>query len=304
MANPIWNLRAVPDTAANHVFNNTLLEYGQFGVESDTGRFKLGDGMTRWNSLGFLSAGNIASIWFGSSTEAGNLLEHSTTDGGLTLKPSKLAAAATLAEGLAGTLTFNNIEALRQASPHLGAAGTTGVILRNMLTAMGTDFAGLGSTAHTGKTLQERIKEVSDMISGGQLDFTQILKDDLTVTDKTWSSSKISSTISSLVNTAISNLVGAAPEALNTIYELADALVSNQGLVNTISQELGNCVKFSVQSLSPEQKTQARANISAASTTDLGDVSEQGGQTLLQYFNTIFSSGVSTNTPRVLPPFN
>jgi len=304
MTTPNWSLRAVPDTAANHVFNNTLLDAGQFGVETDSGRFKLGDGVTRWNNLLFLEAGGITSIWFGASTEAGNLLEHSTTDGGMVLKPQKLAMSAALAEGLAGNLTFSNIEAFKTASPHLGAAGMTGVILRNMMTAMGTDFSGLGSTAHTGKSLQARIVEISDAIAGGQFDFSQVIKDDQTVNNRTWSSSKIQATIGSLVNTAISNLVGSAPEALNTIYELADALSANQNMVTTITQELGKTVKFSVQALTDAEKTQARTNIAAASSADVGAISEQNGQTMLAYYLSIFGSGVSVNTPRVLPPVN
>lgn len=39
------------DTAANFVAANTLLLQGEFGLEEDTGRMKMGDGVTPWNSL-------------------------------------------------------------------------------------------------------------------------------------------------------------------------------------------------------------------------------------------------------------
>ena len=39
------------DTAALWTSGNPLLLSGEIGFESDTGRFKVGDGVTRWNSL-------------------------------------------------------------------------------------------------------------------------------------------------------------------------------------------------------------------------------------------------------------
>lgn len=39
--------------AANWASKNELLLEGEFGLELDTGRVKLGDGVTAWNSLGY-----------------------------------------------------------------------------------------------------------------------------------------------------------------------------------------------------------------------------------------------------------
>ena len=41
------------DTAANWTTANPILAQGERGVESDTGKVKLGDGSTAWNSLGY-----------------------------------------------------------------------------------------------------------------------------------------------------------------------------------------------------------------------------------------------------------
>lgn len=41
------------DTAANWTSANPLLLEGEFGIETDTKRFKLGDGVTHWNSLAY-----------------------------------------------------------------------------------------------------------------------------------------------------------------------------------------------------------------------------------------------------------
>jgi hypothetical protein len=42
------------DTAANWTSANPTLLAGEIGIESDTGYWKVGDGSTAWNSLGYL----------------------------------------------------------------------------------------------------------------------------------------------------------------------------------------------------------------------------------------------------------
>jgi hypothetical protein len=43
-------------TAAQWTSANTLLAAGELGAETDTGRFKIGDGSTQWNSLLYATA--------------------------------------------------------------------------------------------------------------------------------------------------------------------------------------------------------------------------------------------------------
>lgn len=52
------------DTAARWVIVNPVLEVGEFGVESDTGRFKIGDDLLAWNDLPYRgeSGGGLAAI--------------------------------------------------------------------------------------------------------------------------------------------------------------------------------------------------------------------------------------------------
>lgn len=46
-------------TAANFTAANTLLLSGEFGLETDTRRLKMGDGVTAWNTLAYVGAGKI-----------------------------------------------------------------------------------------------------------------------------------------------------------------------------------------------------------------------------------------------------
>ncbi|MBK0062371.1 MULTISPECIES: hypothetical protein [unclassified Acinetobacter] len=69
----------------------------------------------------------------------------------------------------------------------------------------------------------------------------------------------------SYVNQQIANLVGSAPEALNTIYELAAAIQNEQSIIETLNQSVANRVRFDVatQALTEIQKENARTNIGA-----------------------------------------
>ncbi|WP_336932902.1 hypothetical protein [Acinetobacter bereziniae] len=69
----------------------------------------------------------------------------------------------------------------------------------------------------------------------------------------------------SYVKEQIAKLVGSAPEALNTIQELAEALQSNSGFIEGLNQSVANRVRFDIatQALSEIQKQNARTNIGA-----------------------------------------
>lgn len=65
----------------------------------------------------------------------------------------------------------------------------------------------------------------------------------------------------SYTDTKVSELVGQAPEALNTIYELAEAMATNQGAVDTLESAIGNKVdKVSGKGLSTNDYTTTEKN--------------------------------------------
>lgn len=88
-------------------------------------------------------------------------------------------------------------------------------------------------------------------------------------TNKTWSASKINSAITAAVN----SLINGAPETLDTIKEVADAIAANQDAIAAIQAVAAGHVKYDgAQDLTAEQKTQARTNIGAAGTDDINAV--------------------------------
>jgi len=50
------------DTAANWAATNPILYAGEAGFELNTGKLKIGNGTTAWNSLSYLSSGASCSI--------------------------------------------------------------------------------------------------------------------------------------------------------------------------------------------------------------------------------------------------
>lgn len=50
------------DTSANWTSSNPTLAQGEMGLETDTNKFKFGDGITAWNSLPYFKSGNVDSV--------------------------------------------------------------------------------------------------------------------------------------------------------------------------------------------------------------------------------------------------
>lgn len=89
------------------------------------------------------------------------------------------------------------------------------------------------------------------------------------VTDKTWSADKINSSLLALK----SEILNGAPEAYDTLLELANALQGADADIEGILTALGNRVRFdAVQALTAPQQAQARTNIGAVAASDIGDV--------------------------------
>ena len=59
----IWS-----DTAANFTSANPTLASGQWAMETDTGKVKLGDGSTVWTGLGYYSQTYATDVWIPSIT--------------------------------------------------------------------------------------------------------------------------------------------------------------------------------------------------------------------------------------------
>ena len=86
----------------------------------------------------------------------------------------------------------------------------------------------------------------------------------------TYSSQKISSEITAAKQAVKDEILGGAGDAYDTLKELADLIDENKDAIDALEQIANNHVRYDQkQTLTDEQKTQARSNIGAASTTEL-----------------------------------
>ena len=67
------------DTASNWTSNNTVLLAGEFGYETDTGKLKIGDGSTAWQSLDYLPIPDTNRLLTGNLTVGGNFTVNGTS---------------------------------------------------------------------------------------------------------------------------------------------------------------------------------------------------------------------------------
>lgn len=60
------------DTATNWTTNNPVLAIGEPGLETDTGKWKTGDGATAWTSLSYMNTTALSTIYSANGNLAGN----------------------------------------------------------------------------------------------------------------------------------------------------------------------------------------------------------------------------------------
>lgn len=161
---------------------------------------------------------------------------------------------------------------------NLSAAFTAaGVDVKGLLAKIGD----LGTLTTTQKA--SLVGALNELKTG--IDAAVKIDDAKTQAGTTWSSTKINSAI----NAAISALVSGAPEALDTIKEVADAINTNKDAITALQQIAAGHVKFdAAQTLSDTQKQQARENIDAVSAAQLAatDTKAQKGVDDLTTFKT------------------
>lgn len=295
---PNYSLAVMAKTAIQFFEQNTVLADLQIGQETDTKRFKIGDGVTAWNTLPYAVQGNENSIWVGLSPDVGNLLELTLARNGFYLNPVTFDGTTVLNQSVDGTLT--DITPYLSANQQLAGFVAAGLMIRKVILALGTDWNLNTTDPIPATTVTQAIDSVSDALTSLAGTVSSLINDSVVSASTTYSSTKIGT----LVNDAIAAIIGAAPEALNTVYELAAALGNNPDLVTNIVTELGQTVKITAQTLTAPQQAQARTNIGAASAADLGNTDENTSTLAAKYLyeKSIAYGGIEiTIEPNPLP---
>ena len=151
--------------AASWTSANPTLAAGEFGYETDTGKAKIGDGSTAWNSLSYSitgSAGTVTSITAGTGLSGGTITSSGTID-----------IDSTVAT-LTGTQTFTNktltTPTLTDAKINLAINAQTGTTYTFVLTDNGKWV-----TASNASAITVTIPPISSVAyaTGAQLNIVQ-----------------------------------------------------------------------------------------------------------------------------------
>jgi len=135
-------------TAADWAAQPYILPLGIIGVESDTGKWKIGDGSTTWASLGYSAGGQVGATLM--TTPVGTVVINEYGDGRdittvLTLTDFIVGALA----GAGAALGIGNIVAAFPAGAHVENWYYQSLSLKAAGTAVNTD-TGLGSVIASG----------------------------------------------------------------------------------------------------------------------------------------------------------
>jgi hypothetical protein len=105
-------------TAAQWTSTNPTLASGEWGYETDTGKVKIGDGTTAWNSEPYIGAGTVTSITAGTGLSGGAI----TTSGTIAID-----TATTVDVSTAQTLTNKTLTGVIYTQTLLTPSFTTNV---------------------------------------------------------------------------------------------------------------------------------------------------------------------------------
>ncbi len=150
-------------------------------------------------------------------------------------------------------------ERLAALSTQIGGDVKTLITSQGVLTTLSTT---------TKTSLVAAINELFGLIGTGG--GSSVIDDaETSATDKTWSIDKI---VASLEEFRDDLLGGVPATTFDTLKEIADYLVADETATSGLVTAMANRVRFdAVQTLDSGQKAQARANIGALSTVEIGD---------------------------------
>ena len=129
-------------TAAQWTSANPTLASGEFGYETDTGKFKVGDGSTAWTSLTYKASGTVTSITAGTGLSGGAI----TTSGTIAID-----TATTVDVSTAQTLTNKTLTSPTLNAPliNLSLNAQTGTTYTFVLTDNGKLVTASNASAQT-----------------------------------------------------------------------------------------------------------------------------------------------------------
>ena len=252
---PVIKIRRGTTTQWNA--SSRVLQVGELGIDTTLNRIKAGNGTNVWSALPYLSL---------SSAEIEEL--------------SQDAVSTALAAGTHSNITVTYSDNGNSISLATGPDVITQTSLSNTLTNPTTGYVSVGDVGQA--------DGVASLDSGGKVPDSEIPTAIARLASPTFTGTPAAPTATAgtnttqvattaFVGTAVSNLVNAAPESLNTLKELSDALGADANYASTITTALGTKAPIASPTFTGTVTIPAGASISGyaplASPTFTGTVS-------------------------------
>ncbi len=143
-------------------------------------------------------------------------------------------------------------------------------LITALATVMGTDVKNLSTAVADAVAKQGDLTTLS---TAHKDTLTGALNELKTGLDSVTNSAIDTATVQSMIDTGITGLVDGAPDALNTLNEIAAALAADDTAMDGILAALAKRVRVdAAQNFTDPEKAQGRSNIRAADADEVGDV--------------------------------
>ena len=235
-------------TAAQWVSTNSgagpVLNAGEIGWESDTNKFKIGDGTNAWSSLSYFLditdlGGDLDDYILLTQKDAASGVASLDVNKNLIVPGASIIVEGATANAYETTLTATDPTAARTVT-FQDATGT--VVLRDSTDTLTNKSISLGSNTIT-STLAQLNTAITDAdvasLASPTFTGTPTLPTGTIATTQSAGNNSTAIATTAYADAAVAALVDAAPATLNTLNELADALGDDASFATTTATSLG-----------------------------------------------------------------
>ena len=167
--------------------------------------------------------------------------------------------------GLATTAKTSLVAAINEVRENSGGVGQ---LASDVADLKGRVSTAEGTIATQGTTITQHGESITAL--QGEVAKRPVINDTTASGTSVYSSTKVDSQITAAKNAVKNELLGGAGAAYDTLKELGDLIADNKSAIDSLEAIAAGHVRYDeAQSLTDEQKTQARGNIGAAAATDL-----------------------------------
>jgi hypothetical protein len=226
-------------TAAQWTAANPILSAAEIGFEIDTNKFKIGDGINRWADLIYFTAdaaAALADLIDGAPDLLNTLNELAAAIGDDANFVTTMTNSLALKAPLASPSFTGTVSGVTKSMVGLGSVDNTADSAKPVSTAQATAIATAKSEAITTAATDATSKVAAEATARANAVTAAIAT---AAADATSKVAAEATARNSAITTAVAGVVGAAPAALDTLKELADALTADESTASTLATLVG-----------------------------------------------------------------